>query len=149
MKSKISSFQEELKTHKIKFIHNIQLVVSSVFNITIEELKEKDRCVNKSIPRAVSVYICHLFLPSADYELICKQHNLNRTSVYHCVKLCKIIIEYKDKTMYKELYEKLEESILRSLYFVKIFINTNQKINLKKVLFLNKVLKTLIENEKK
>ncbi len=149
MKSKIVLLQEELKIRKIRLIRNIQLVVASVFNIDVNEIRKKDRHQSRTIPRMISVYISHLFLPPADYELIAKQHNLDRTSVYQCVRACKGIIEYKDKAMYKETYKKLEEAILKSLCFVKMYVDNSQRTNLKKVAFFNKVLKMFIEDEKK
>lgn len=70
-------------------IDQVQQLVSSTYNITVEELKSKRRAANIAFPRQVAMYICRVYLEESLPKIGIEFGGKDHTTVMHSVEKIK------------------------------------------------------------
>lgn len=91
-------------------IEQVQQVVASHYNISVEELKSKKRVTNVSVPRQIAMYICRTVLEETLPKIGAEFGGKNHTTVMHSVEKIRkeIATDSQLKTEVDKMISKLK-----------------------------------------
>ena len=106
---------EALKDYFVKSIisknkiEQVQQLVASNYNVTVEDLKSKKRSASISVPRQVGMYICRTFLEESLPKIGMEFGGKDHTTVMHSVE--KIKREIKNDSNLEKVIQKIISQI--------------------------------------